>query len=78
VNAALRRHLLPSPIHIALVVPDGEAAKEALVDAAPSTKTYPAKKPDDLMKEDEVVSTFDMGITADNVRIVKVDDLFEE
>lgn len=78
VNAALRRHLVPAPIYIAIVAPDGEAMKNMIVNAAPTKKKYPAKKPDAVLKEDEIISTFDLGIDEANVRIVPVGQMFEK
>ncbi len=77
VNAALRKHLPPvQGLRIALVSKDAAALRDALVESAPSPKTYNSEKPKALVDEDAVVSTRPFGLTAEQIRIVPVGSMF--
>ncbi|MEM1415768.1 MAG: pitrilysin family protein [Myxococcota bacterium] len=77
VNAALRRHVDPSQLQIALIAPDGAALAAALVEGAPSPITYRAEPGEDVRAEDERVNVFDLGLEAEDVVVVPADQLFE-
>ena len=77
VNAAIQAHLAGKPLKIAIVAPDAEALKAALLSGAPSKKAYAAKVTDDVLAFDAQVATFDLGIEPQNVRVVSVTELFE-
>ena len=76
VNAAIREHLVKSPLYVAIVAPDGAALRAALVAGAPSAKTYEGKVDDAVLAEDEKVGVFDLGIRPEDVVVVPVERLF--
>lgn len=76
VNQAIKRNLVAGPLRIAIVSPDAEKLKDLLVRGEKSPKTYGAKVDPSVLQMDEQVVTFPMNITADDVKVVKVDDLF--
>jgi zinc protease len=77
VNAAVKKHLQYKNIKIAIVT--GEAAKlsEALSIDAPSPITYPTEKPKEVLEEDKVIMVEPLNVPAGNIRVVPVDQIFE-
>jgi len=75
VNAAVRKHLQYENLEIAVVTKDAKAFKESLVRDAPSPYAYPTPKPQAILDEDRQISTFPLGIKADDVKIVRVEEL---
>ena len=76
VNAALRAHVNPSRLQIALVAPDAAALKDALVSGAPSPLAHRADPGPEVRAEDRRVEGYELGLEADDVRIVPVASLF--
>jgi zinc protease len=77
VNNAVKKHLQYGNMQIAIVTKDAESLKEALVNDTPSPITYKTPKPESVMKEDEQISTFPLKVKPENIRIVPVEELFE-
>jgi len=48
------------------------------VSDAPSSITYDAPKPADIVAEDKVLGTYPLGIKAENVTIVPVEQVFSK
>lgn len=78
VNRAVKTHLGSPALHIAIVAPDGEALKKALIEAAPSQKSYPSAPPPGVLEDDAKVSVLPLGLTEDQIRVVKVSELFAD
>jgi zinc protease len=77
VNAALRKHLNYENLKVVFVSPDSEGLKSALVNNDPSPITYGSEKPAAVLEEDQEISTYPLRVKPENVRIVKVDEVFE-
>lgn len=77
VNAALRRHIVARPLSIAIVAPDAEGLKAALLQSKTSTKTYDAKVEASVTDDDPKVHGLALDIDPANVRVVPVGELFE-
>lgn len=77
VNTAIRRHWQYQNIKAVFVTTDAEALKEALVNNAPSPIKYESPKPAEILEEDKEIASYPIAVSAENVRIVKVDELFE-
>ena len=77
VNAALREHLDTDGIAAVVITPDAEAFAERLIADAPSPMTYASEKPAEILAEDEVISVYPLGLEAEDIRIVDVEDVFE-
>jgi zinc protease len=77
VNAAVRKHLAPANVKIAIVTGDAERLAAALAADAPSPITYATPKAEDVLAEDAEIAVFPLGIRAADIRIVPVDQLFE-
>ncbi len=79
VNAALRRHVDPSRLRVVVATRGASALAEELRREAPSPMAYAAKKPEAVVAEDAEVARFPLGLRgAGDVRVVKVDELFQK
>ena len=76
VNAAVRRHLSADDLDIVIVARDAAALRDALAADAPSTVTYDAPKPPDLLEEDRVIGALRLAVPAERIRITPVADVF--
>ncbi|MBX6332675.1 MAG: insulinase family protein [Gemmatimonadaceae bacterium] len=76
VNAAIRRHLSGHDVDVVIITKDVATLREALLADAFSPVTYDAPKPDELLAEDRVIGALRLGITAANVTVARVDDVF--
>ena len=77
VNAAIRKHLSPNNMKIVLVGENSAALRDKIVSNAPSPMNYNSPKPDDVVREDKVVSTLPLKIPASAIKIVPADKFFE-
>ncbi|MFQ5877293.1 MAG: M16 family metallopeptidase [Acidobacteriota bacterium] len=78
VNAAVRRHLHPDNLKVAIVTRDAEGLRKKLLSGEPTPIVYqtPTTRAD-LLKEDEEIQSFPLPVTEGRVRIVSAQDLFE-
>ena len=76
VNAAIRRHIRPQDMKIVMITKDGEGLKQALVSDAVSTMKYEAEKPQELLDEDKLIGAKKLGIRADAIRVIPIEDVF--
>jgi zinc protease len=61
---------------IVFVTENAEALKIALVNNSPSPIQYQTPKPENVLQEDKLISAFKLNIKPENVKIVKVEELF--
>jgi zinc protease len=76
VNRAVRRHLSAKDLSVVIIAKDAAALREALVSDAPSTVTYDAAKPPEVLAEDKVIGARKLGVRPDAVRITPVEEVF--
>jgi len=76
VNRAIRKHLSAKDVYAVIITKDAAALRDALVADAFSPITYDAEKPAELLAEDKVIGARKLGITADKVKITKVEEVF--
>ncbi|MHB8577933.1 MAG: M16 family metallopeptidase, partial [Dehalococcoidia bacterium] len=76
VNAAIRRHLSPSDLSVVIVARDAEALRDELLAARPATIRYDAEKPADLLADDREIGAVDLRLTAEQIRITPVEEVF--
>jgi zinc protease len=76
VNAAIRQHIDPGRVRIAIVTKDAAALRDTLVKGAASPIQYPTPKPKDVLLRDKEISVFPMKLAPDEIRLVKSDELF--
>jgi zinc protease len=78
VNAAVKKHLQAENLVIAMVTADAAKMKEALVSGATSPIDYGGiEKPAEILAEDREIERHPLGIGAEDVRIVPVQEMFE-
>jgi len=77
VNAAIRKHLADADMAIVAVSPQADALAKALIDDAPSPMTYASEKPQAILDEDKIIEKYPLALEASDVRVVKVEDVFE-
>ena len=77
VNQAIRRHLSYDSLHIVFIAKDAEDLKARLVSGAPSPMEYSSEKPEEILREDMEIAVYPLGITANQVRIINVAQVFE-
>ena len=77
VNRAIRRHLRSDRMIIVAIAEDAEGLKSKLLSSQPSPMTYNSNKPDDIVAEDKIVSSWNLRLKPDAVRIIQGDTVFE-
>ncbi len=76
VNDAIRRHLSARDLDVVMIAPDADGLRQALVSDAPSTLTYDAPMPAELVTEDRLIGARRLGIAEGDVRVTPVSDVF--
>ena len=77
VNRVIRENLDLTNIQYVYITRDAGDLKERLVSNRQSPMTYEADRPQELLDEDAVISTIDLGFAGDDVAIVSADEVFE-
>ncbi len=77
-NAAIRRHLHPERLRIAIVSADAEALATAIASEAESPVTYQAAVPESVTTEDQTIVRYRLEIPRERIRIVPVARMFAE
>ncbi len=78
VNAAIRRHLRPEQLSIAIVAADAEGLATAIATEAPSPITYEAEVPASVLEEDREIVGYELGIPRDRIEIVPLARMFAD
>ncbi|HEY7410579.1 MAG TPA: pitrilysin family protein, partial [Vicinamibacteria bacterium] len=76
VNAAVKKHLSGTDFFVVAITKDAEGLKKALVSEEFSPMTYDAEKPAELLAEDKAIGGLKLGVRAEAVRIVPVEEVF--
>ena len=77
VNRAIRRYLRTDRVQIVAVAKDAQALKDELLSPTASPMKYNSPKPEDLLAEDKVVASWNLGLRPGDVKIVPVGTVFE-
>jgi zinc protease len=76
VNRAIRTHIHPQDFKIVAITKDADGLKRTLVGDEVSTMKYEAEKPQELLDEDKVIGALKLGIRADAVHVIPIDEVF--
>lgn len=76
VNAALRRHLRPSALEIAIVGRDGAAFADRLASDTPSPITYTSPPAEAVLAEDREIESYRVGIARESIRVIPLAEVF--
>ena len=77
-NAAIRRHITPERLSIAIVASEGERLAQSIATEAPSPVTYRTTVPESVTEEDREIVGYRLGIGRDRIRVVPVATMFAE
>ncbi|MDT7543638.1 MAG: zinc protease [Acidobacteriota bacterium] len=77
VNRAIKEHLQTNRMRIVIITKDAEALRDSIVANRPSPITYNSPKPQTIMDEDKIIQSYPLNVTADNIRIVPVEQVFQ-
>ncbi len=79
VNQAIRKHIRPQDMKIVMITKDAEGLKQKLVErrASRRSSTRPRSRRR-LLDEDKVIGAMKLGIRADAVRVIPVEDVFRK
>jgi zinc protease len=77
VNRAIKRHLRTDRIQIVAVTKNAQALKDTLAAGAPSAMVYNSPKPQEITDEDKVVEKWNLGLRADDIKIVPLEQVFQ-
>jgi zinc protease len=76
VNAAIKKHLQYKNIKIAMITQNAEKLKNALLADSPSPMKYATPKPLEVLEEDKLIEKYPLKIKAENLKVVKSDQMF--
>ena len=77
VNRAAKRWLHTDHLAIVAVAKNGEELKKELAGDGPSPITYNSPKPEAILAEDKIVEKWPLRLSADNIKVVPVDQVFQ-
>ncbi|MBS1824448.1 MAG: insulinase family protein [Acidobacteria bacterium] len=77
VNRAIRKHLTPQNMIIAVIGQNTAKLRDAIVQETASPMKYNSPKPDDILAEDKLVEKLKLNIPAASANIIKAETLFE-
>jgi zinc protease len=79
VDRAVRKHLSTKNLAIAIVSGEAEALKTTLLSGKPTPIVYDTKDtPPEVLKEDQVIERFPLGLSAARTTVVPVDAMFDK
>ncbi len=76
VNAAVRRHLRPERLWIAMVSEQADSLAARLASGAPSPITYATPKPPEVMSEDKEIEAYPLALARERITVLPVDAMF--
>jgi zinc protease len=76
VNAAIKRHLAPSRLQVAIVAPGASELAKQLVRGDPSPISYNVDKPAEVLAEDKLIERHPLGLAVDQVNVLPLGSIF--
>jgi zinc protease len=76
VNNAIKKYLTAKNLHVVVITKDAQAFADQLTKDEFSQIKYDAPKPDEIVNEDKIIGAYKLSVRPENVKIVKVDDVF--
>jgi zinc protease len=79
VNKAIKKHLNPDNLYIAVITQDAEGLKNALIANTPSPITYAnPSMPEEILNEDLVIQAFPLNATSEKVQVAPASEFFKK
>jgi zinc protease len=72
----IRKHLSAKDLSFVIITKDAEGLKQQLLSDALSPIKYDGEKPAELLAEDKVIGALKLNLSADKVRITRVEEVF--
>ena len=76
VNAAIKKHLRPDRVWIAMVSEQADSLAARLASGAPSPMKYATPKPDAVLTEDKTIEIYPLALRREQIQVVPVDTMF--
>jgi len=76
VNAAIKKHINPERMWIALVTEQADSLADRLASGTPSPMKYATPKSDAVMAEDKHIEGYALALKRDRIQVVPVDAMF--
>jgi zinc protease len=76
VNAAIKKHLKPERMWIAMVSEQADSLAARLASGAPSPMKYATPKSDAVMAEDKSIESYPLALRREQIQVVPVDAMF--
>jgi len=76
VNAAIKKHLKPERLWIAIVSEQADSLAARIASGAASPMTYATPKPDQVLAEDKIIAAYPLGLRREQIQVVPVDAMF--
>ena len=77
VNRAIKKHLQADNMEIVVVAQNCNELKDKFLSNEPSPMAYHSPKPKEITDEDQIIEKLKLPLTAESIRIVPVDTVFE-
>ena len=77
VNAAIKKHLRASDLHMVVITADAAGFKQKLLSGAPTTITYAGQRSAELLAQDKVIAAYPIKLTEADIRILPIDKVFQ-
>jgi zinc protease len=78
VNAAVKKRLRSSNLWAVFITKDAEGLKQKLLSGTPTNITYAGKQPDEILNEDKVIASYPIPVSAQNITVISINDVFEK
>jgi zinc protease len=77
VNAAVRRHLHSHGMYLVFITRDAEGLRQKLLSGEPTPIQYAGTQPDHILAEDREIARYPIPVTEADIRILRVEEVFE-
>lgn len=77
VNKAIKKYLSTDNMRVVMITKDAESLKKEIIENQPGKVIYASPKPQEVLDEDKVISTFPLPVKAPDVTITPVENVFQ-
>ena len=76
VNEVIRAHISADNLQAVIISANAAALRDRLLSEEPATINYDGEKPAELMEEDKLVGAYPLRLSANQIRITPIEDVF--
>ncbi len=77
VNRAIKKHLTSDKMRVVMITRDAEGLKKEIVENQPGKISYASPKPQEVLDEDKIISTFPIPVKAADITVTPVENVFQ-